>query len=370
MNNEYSDFFTYLSWRGDIPFTASPFNAVDALILCQIAYLDLECAVPKCENSAILLKNAARLHEELRAKKIGLMINEQTAELFFEAAKTKRFGDIALCDVVNKYDEKSEEQFFALTFLLDKHTAFVAFRGTDDTIVGWKEDFNLAFVTPLPAQKDALAYLTDEAGMSFIKKVIVGGHSKGGNLALYASAQMTNYKDKIASVYNFDGPGFSSDMLSSPPFRAIENITHSYYPQLSIIGQLFSHFESYTVVKSNAQFIMQHDPFSWAVGALGFEEKEDFEAGSKYFHKTFNEWYISLEKDKREQFVNALFAPLAETDYKNLSSLSSHWLQASSAILKALNEMDNDIKLQTKEIIASLFSVAQKNFGVLIAKNS
>lgn len=366
--NDSSDFFDYLDWRGDISFDSSPFNAVDALLLCQIAYLDLASATPKCENSAILLKDAARLHQELRLQRAGLMISAKTADLFFRAAKTERFGNVMMSEAVDKYDEKTEEQFSAITFTFQKENELVVFRGTDDTIIGWKEDFNLAFIDEIPAQKDALLYLEEEASLPYIKKVFVAGHSKGGNLALYAAAHLTKYRDKIAGIYNFDGPGFAKEMLLSPQFKAIEKLTHSFYPELSIIGQLFSHFENYTVVKSSSQFLAQHDPFSWGIKARGFDEVGELETGSKYFHKTFNEWFIALGKEKREQFVNALFSPFSNIEYKNLSSLSSDWLHSSAAIIKAINEMDSDLKAQTKEIIFSLFSVARGNIGVLISQ--
>ena len=363
---EFSDFFDYLEWRGDLTLEKSPFNAVDALILCQIAYLDLTKAT--AENRAVCLRDAARLHGDVRRQKVGLVINEKTAELFFRAAESARFGGVMMTDVADKYDEQSEEQFSAITFIIEEGTAFIAFRGTDDTIVGWKEDFNLAFADEIPAQKDALLYAAGELSAPNITRVYIGGHSKGGNLALYAAAHVVDCREKVCAVFNFDGPGFTKETLSTPQFKAIEGITHSFYPQLSIIGQLFSHFDDYCVVKSSGQFLMQHDPFTWHLRATGFEEVAALEAGSIYFYQTFNEWFAALEKEKRAQFVNALFAPLAETDCKSLSALSANWLQASSAIMKAVNEMDSEVKAESWKIISSLFAVAQKNFGVLIAQ--
>ena len=364
MSKDFPDFFDYLDWRGDLDFAKSPFNAVDALILCQISYLALDSVVPKAAGSAIFMRDAAAFRPNLKSP--GLVINERTADLFFRAAKTARFGGVMMCDYAEKYDEAREEQFAALTFVLDKKTQFVAFRGTDDTITGWKEDFNLAFLNDIPAQKDALEYLTESASGKY--RVIVGGHSKGGNLAIYAAANCVKYRKNIDGVYNFDGPGFSADTLKSAEFREIEAITHSFYPQMSIIGQLFEHFERYTVVKSNAQFLMQHDPFSWKIRARDFEEQSALDSASEYFHKTFCEWFVALEKDKREQFVNALFAPISQSDFKNLSALSANWLDAAAFMFRSASEMDSEVKNEAWKTLSSFFSVAQKNFGALISQ--
>ena len=349
-------------------FDASPFNAVDALILCQLSYLDFTNVVPSADGSAICLRDAAERHGEIASQNVGLVINEQTAELFFRAASSARFSDVMMCGAVDKYSEESEEQFCAVTFVLNKDAAFVAFRGTDDTIVGWKEDFNLAFMTNIPAQKDALAYLESAADDGAIRRIYVGGHSKGGNLALFAAANLAKNREKLIAIYNFDGPGFLQETLSAQKFRAIEPITQSYYPQLSIIGQLFAHFPRYTVVKSSGQFLMQHDPFTWHLAALGFCEKAELEAGSAYFYKTFNEWFATLEKKEREEVVNALFAPLSNIDYKNLSALSSNWLDASVSIMKAINAMNPDVKNETWKVLSSIFPLMQKNIATLIAQ--
>ena len=368
MKKEYADFFDYLVWRGDLNFEQSPFNAVDALLLSQLSYLDFSTAVPHAEASAIRMKDCARLHEEIRAQDAGLMINERTPRLFFEAAKSERFGDVLMSDFVSKHDEASEEQFCAITFTLDKDSVFVAFRGTDDTLMGWKEDFNLSFLTDIPSQKDAADYLQEQSSAPYVKRVFVGGHSKGGNLSLYAASHLKNYGEKLCAVFNFDGPGFLKETLERSEYQAIKGKTFSFYPQLSIIGQLFEHFENYAVVKSSAQFLSQHDPFTWHLAARGFEQVESLEAGSVYFHKTFNEWAVSLDSESREQFVSALFEPLLESSYKSLSEMSENWLFALGSVIHATSEMDSDIKKEARKVLQGLLSVAKGNFGVLIAK--
>ena len=128
--------------------------------------------------------------------------------MFEQAAKTNRFGSIELHDYINSVDTKTQTQFGAITFSLDKNNHYVAFRGTDNTIVGWKEDLNLAVQQEVPAQKRATSYLSDIAS-KYSGKLIVGGHSKGGNLALYSVFKAEkSIKDRIEKRVGFDGPGF------------------------------------------------------------------------------------------------------------------------------------------------------------------
>ncbi len=347
------DFFEYIKWRGDLTFNDSPFNEVDALILCQIAYLNFSGLVKEEGLTYEKLAESFKLAPDFsERKKVGLLINAKTSDLFIEICKTKRFKSIVMQEYYSKYDENTEEQFCAITNRIedkDKNT-FVIFRGTDDTIIGWKEDFNLAFMESVPSQKDALLYLKKVINRSDVHKVIVAGHSKGGNLSLYACANLEGAEySKIEKIYNFDGPGFSKEDIKSSSFRCIKEKTFSYYPQTSIIGMLFEHFSNYKVINSSENLVMQHDPFSWNVAAKTFEYKAKLDKISSYFYKRFNKWYLSLDKEKRKQFVDSLFDALNASNAKNLSSISEHFFSSTAAIIKAFADMDDKVR---KENIA------------------
>ena len=347
------DFFEYLKWRGDLDFDVSPFNEVDALILCQIAYLNFSELVKEEGLTYEKLAESFKLAPDFsERKKVGLLINAKTSDLFFEVCKTKRFNSVIMKEYYSKYDEKKEEQFCAITnYIGDKdRTIFVVFRGTDDSIIGWKEDFNLAFMDRVPSQKDALLYLKKVINSEKVNKVIVAGHSKGGNLSIYACANLEGAESaKVEKIYNFDGPGFSKEDIKSSKFRCIKERTFSYYPQSSIIGMLFEHFSNYKVINSSENLVMQHDPFSWNVTARNFEYKDKLDKISSYFYKRFNSWYLSLDKEKRKQFVDSLFDTLAASNAKSLSSLSEHFFSSAAAIIKAFADMDGDVR---KENIA------------------
>ena len=365
-----ADFFDYLTWRGDLTFEESSLTDVDALIFCQLAYLNFKGIISENFDKRISLNEVASIFArdlENGRGNLGLVINKKTIDLLFECAKTKRFCNIDLCGYVDSYSQALEEQFSALTFVENKNTAFVAFRGTDDTIVGWKEDFNLAFKTIVPAQADSLLYLMEAKQRVKCKSFYSGGHSKGGNLAIFSAAHLPkSLKKKISAVYNFDGPGFLRCELCKGEFKEILSRTRSFFPNGSIIGMLFEHDSHYTTVLSNGTFIMQHDPFTWEILGPNFTECEELDKASLFFNLTFNEWFISLEESKRAEFVETLFSVLEATNAQTNSELAENWIKSAGAILKALAGLDKDIRKSAIETFGSFFKLAKDGIPSLI----
>ena len=214
-----SSLFEYLNWRGDLPFESVAFGEVDSLILSILSYVDYTGFVS--EDFNIKKKPHVLLtvtKDFLRAQNgaipsMGLIIPKETVTLLARAAKTARFGLIRPFAYVNKICDESQKQFSAISFLLGNGDVFVSFRGTDDTLVGWKENFNMSFMHPVPAQSDAAEYL-ESVALHTDGKIYVGGHSKGGNLAVYAAVKANAAtKARIENVYNNDGPGFDADFI-------------------------------------------------------------------------------------------------------------------------------------------------------------
>ena len=355
-----ADFFDYLSWRGDLDFSSSPFNEIDALIFTQLVYLNFDSIVSDSFEEKISLKDLAQKFKDSEdfetRKNVGLVINEKCVDLLFECAKTVRFGNVFVSGYVNKYNASIEEQFSAVLFSSNDFR-FVSFRGTDDTIVGWKEDFNLAFMDQIPAQKDALLYL--KKSLQLGKNVFAGGHSKGGNLAIYAAAKLEpQEKEKISLVYNFDGPGFLQEILHEDDFKSIEKKIKSVYPQFSVIGMIFHHFDNFSVVKSNQKYILQHDPFSWGLCAKSFDTNEALDRGSQHFYKTFNSWFEKLTPDKRFEFIDTFFNVLESPAATNLSELAENWGKNSLQIVKAIASLDRGTRKSTLHTALSIFKEA------------
>ena len=241
-----ANIFDYMQWR-DLEITKQvEFNEIDNLILSRLSYFPLDGLF--IDNEKIQLNQIYKKYKERRI--VGHILQKEDLKLFPILASSIRFGNILLSDYINKIDSKLEKQFSAITIYLPDETMYVAFRGTDNTIIGWKEDFNMSFSKLVPAQTDAVNYL-ESVAKKYKNRIRVGGHSKGGNLAVYAAAFCNKHvKDKIINVYNNDGPGFCDEVVNSEQYKEIIDRVHTYIPQTSIIGRLLNHEEETIILKS------------------------------------------------------------------------------------------------------------------------
>ena len=363
------DLNDYVEWRGDLSFKNSAFCDVDALVLCQLSYLNFDGLLSDSffqKNSLRELWTAFKSSADYEKRcDLGALISQKTVRLLELCAASERFGNIRACAYVSKIDLDNEEQFSAVTFFEGGLNAnpFVAFRGTDDTIVGWKEDFNLAIEETVPAQRDALEYLESVAKKTR-KKIWVGGNSKVGNLAVYSSAFCEpKIQKRIARVFNFDGPGFRKEIIEDARLIKIIPLLHSYYPSLSIVGMLFRHAGEFTVVQSGESGLMQHEPFSWFVEPRGFKDGGGFDKASQIFYKTFNEWLEAVSKEKRSLVVETLFKVLTAGGAKTNSELEKDWGRQALAIVKAASELDKETRDEILKLVQHLFDVAARNIA-------
>ncbi|MBR5966652.1 MAG: DUF2974 domain-containing protein [Treponema sp.] len=357
----------YVEWRGDLTFKKSAFCDVDALVLCQLSYLNFDGLLSSDfarKTSLWELWTFFKTSDDFEKRSdLGALISKQTVDLLEACAKSARFGKLYVSGYISKIDLQNEEQFSAMTFFDGSFSSnpFVAFRGTDDTIVGWKEDFNLAIEEAVPAQRDALAYL-EGAAKKTRGKIFVGGHSKGGNLAVYASAFCApKCKKRIARVFNFDGPGFRKEIIGDARLKQILPLLHSYYPKFSIVGMLFRRAGQYSIVDSPVQGLMQHEAFNWLLGPSGFVTLDGFDAASDIFHKTFNEWLEGISKEKRALVIETLFKVLTAGGAKTNSDLGKDWFKQALAIVKAAGELDKETRDEVLKLVQHLFDVAARN---------
>jgi len=242
-----SNIVDYVDWRGDLTLKASAFNEIDALILTQLAMIDLDGIVPSPKDGGdVSLSDAAAAFfaDKKRSETpLGLIIPKEIIPLFGKLGKSRRFSEMRLCAYVNNTDVDAEQQFSAITVRLGDGSVFVSFRGTDDTLVGWKEDLNLAFLPSIPSQVEAVTYF-DNIGKRMRGAIRVGGHSKGGNLAVFSAVKCrNNLRKRIREVYNFDGPGFSREFLSLPAYHDLDGRIKTVVPQSSLVGMLFENDE-------------------------------------------------------------------------------------------------------------------------------
>lgn len=369
-----ADMMDYLDWRGDLTFENSPFNEVDNLILSQLAYVNFDGIVPGITyDETVTLTDACTLFFKMHSEK-EVLNNKSFIRLapmvMKKMAETKRFKDIRLCKYVNNIDYVLEKQFSALHILLDTKTLYVAFRGTDDTLIGWKEDFNMSFMTAVPAQLEAVTYLNHTV-LSAPYDLIIGGHSKGGNLAIYASVNCeSTIKERIITVYNNDGPGFNEAMIASLNYQEMLPKIRTIVPQSSIVGMLLEHEEEYTIVKSKQTGIMQHDAMSWEILGTHFVYTDTVSKGSKILDTTLKSWLNNLDEVQRAEFVDAFFSLLDATGAKTLPDLTVSTIGHINQMIKTFNALDDTTKEMLTKVIKALTFAYYTSFKQSLSQKS
>lgn len=320
-----ADMFDYLMWRGDIPFAKVGLTPVDALLLSTLSYIDYSGIVSDTPFNRRFLRDVAAAFLQLPDCEERVRV-KQDIELLQMAAETERFGSVGVTFYRSVFDAEKEIQFAAITFLLDDGTAVLAYRGTDYTLVGWKEDFNMTFQESIPAQHEALRYLEDFAQVWFAindvpdtelemekqmrtsAALVLTGHSKGGNLAVYAAARTKElYQQRILEIHNQDGPGFPEPMMKDEGYQRIVPKIFTFIPQSSVVGRLLEHEEPYIVVKSKQIGPLQHDPYSWEILGRDFIYLEEINESSKFIDQTLKNWLTSMNVEERNQLVDVIF---------------------------------------------------------------
>ena len=361
----------YLDWRGDLTLAERGFNEVDNLLMAELCFLDFSGIVPADFSAPVFLPDAMRQYDAARPQEtMGVLVPEQIPELGHKMAASRRFSDLTLCAYVSRTDEETQTQFSALTILLPDKTAYIAFRGTDDTIVGWKEDFNMAFTPEIPAQRYAADYLQQAAAALAFRPLLVGGHSKGGNLAVYAAVFCGEAIQKqIRAVYNNDGPGFYASLLELPEHRRIAGKITTLLPESSVVGMLLEHEEAYQVVRSTQIGLMQHDGFSWQVVGDHFIHLDGFSREGKVIDETLESWEGSLSPKQREAFADALYAVLTASGAKTLSDLNGDKLKSAVTMLKTYSNLDRETRQLLSGSLRALVGSYAKNVADDVQKN-
>lgn len=301
-----ADMFDYIRWRGDIPFSQVPPTPVDMLIFSTLAYVRLEGVVTERLQLTALFRVAVKTllalpDAEKRCR------NENDLVLLNAAAESERFGNVRLTYYRDVFIPEEDTQFAAVSYLLDDGTACLAFRGTDNTLVGWKEDFNMTFQDSIPAQRLAKEYVQAFLEVHRVP-VRLTGHSKGGNLAVYAAAKSrSEIQGQILEVYNFDGPGFTAPMMTDTGYRNVIPKIRTYVPQSSVFGMLLEREEPHRIIRSSQIGLLQHDPYSWEVLGGGFVLEESLTADSRFLDRTFKTWLAGMTSEERNEFFDTVF---------------------------------------------------------------
>ncbi len=343
-------------------FAERPLGGVDSLIFSQLSYLNLEQFVPHADQRrpSVTLgqlasaENCDALCENVRAA-------DRNRKLLLAIARSPRFRDVGVNYHVSRLDTVREEQFSAVTFLFADGSAYVAFRGTDATLIGWKEDFNMAFSDTVPSQIASVGYL-NEVGRLVKGSLIVGGHSKGGNLAVYAAMHCkSGIRGRITDVFSHDGPGFREGVFQSEAYSSVKPLIRPYMPQTSVVGMLLEQHETYTVVKSGQIGIMQHDPFTWLIKDNDFHYLEGLDSLALFNDKVIQTWLNAMTDSDRERFVDALYGVIEATGATTLNDLTDDLWDKAKAAMEAARGLDEDTSRFVSQTLKYLVTVSVQN---------
>lgn len=348
----------YLDWRGDLTFEQSPFNEVDNLILACFSYLDLdEMAEVKNGNTLSVEELFAafsrrEMKKDLKAESAFL---QNTPVLLEKMACAERFRKCTVWGFVNEILSSQAQQFAAVTIGLDDGTTYISFRGTDDTIVGWKEDFNLSNGV-VPSHRKALEYL--ETHGTYIQSMLrIGGHSKGGNLAMYAALQCEEeIQEKILTVYDNDGPGFPEGFFYVRDTEKILKKVTRIIPEASVIGMLLTHQKEPVIIGSTQKGILQHDAFTWEIMGPSFIRKEGLTRKAETMDLRLHKWIDGMNEEQRAHLITELFSVLEATGAETIQQILDGGVKSLAAMAWRLDKLEPESKAMVQELITGLFA--------------
>ncbi len=347
----------YLRKFGERTFAEMPFNSIDNLILSQLSY---------CEYDDVSRRLPLPLKELTGQVSYGIM-EDNNKKLFRLTAGMPRFRESIAFDYVDELSENETKQFSAITFLLADGSAYVAFRGTDSTVTGWKEDLLLAFESPVPAQKRAREYLNNVA-LTLSCPLRVGGHSKGGNLAIYASSFCSpETRRRITDVYTNDGPGFTKEVLNDPGYKELSSRIHRLIPESSFIGVLMDSDTDCTIIDSDSVSIFQHNPYTWKTEGCRFIQKPTTTMSSKLLNNSFREWLRGLDSQKLRFLSDTVFDILGAGDARTLHDWRTNAASMVSSV-QALNRLDPEDRKRAGELLSALLNAAKAEGSASISK--
>lgn len=335
----------YLEWRGDVPITnETPLNEVDSIILARFSYLIFDRI--KMEEKETI-KSISDKMKDFKNEEFRYNGDKQ---LITNLGLSRRFRDMLVTDFIENNERESEKQFGAITVHTKENELYVSFIGTDATIYGWKEDFNMAFMENVPCQVEGEKYLEMIAKKYPNSKIRIGGHSKGGNVAIYSAVTASEeVKDRIIKVYNYDGPGFSKQFIESHNEKSIIKKITTYFPQDSVIGRIMNHKEKYLVALSTEKGIYQHDIYSWQVMGTDLIYST-LTSSSEAMNKTVSNWLENTTVEQRKMFFDTLFDLFYSTEAKTFGEMSKNLTTNLPIIYKRYEEISPEDKKTATEM--------------------
>jgi len=336
-----------------------PFNEVDSLILSQLSYYHYaKSEFGKTEFSSTIAEFLMQYGEEAVHELMTIKNDQKLSEILKRGG---RHGGLRACGYVEILDAEFGDcgkQFAAITFEIEKGIYYIAYRGTDNSVTGWKEDTNLSFSREIPAQKEAVLYaqkMMDQLEGRFY----LGGHSKGGNMAIYTVMKLPEkYRQRIDAVYNHDGPGFFREVYESEAYRAVRSMIYKSVPQSSLIGMIWEADDNYRVVKSSAEGFFQHDPYTWLVEDTDFVRVEAVDSFSMHITHVMNSWLEEIDFADRKRMIDAVFSVISASGVSLFNEFSEQRRQKIKALLVGITDVESDDRKLVFSAVRRLFSIS------------
>ena len=342
-----------------------PFNELDVLALTELTYLPFDRIVPQGDTTGIPVRLSDAM--ELIDRTTDFIVSNQHLQLVDELATSKRFKNIKLLNYVDEYDPDVQKQFAAMTYRLSLDTYLVVFRGTDDTLIGWKEDFHMTYMDHVPAQKRAASYL-QHVMKEFPKgRFLVAGHSKGGNLATYACSYLPDSLfERVDAIYSYDAPGLNKAIIETEGYQRTSPYIRRFVPQGSIVGMMLEVPEPTTIVKSRAfGGFAQHDAFTWEIKDYSFVTVSETSPDSQQTDLTLKQWVRETSAEERKKFFDTFFGIFLDAGITSINDLTDlKQLAKAKEILQ--NAQDSDpteremLERLAKQLIDTRFQAWKK----------
>lgn len=334
----------YLRNNGNVDLDAMPLNDIDKLILAQMIYSDFDRAFAWPEKPVVLKEALPTLGmvtgEADSLERRFIFKHDDDEKLIRLLIDSSRISTMQVIGYVNKLEVERELQFAAVALLVGDGTVLIAYRGTDDTLIGFKEDCNMAFVAPVPSQTEALAFLSRVAGQTPLP-IRLCGHSKGGNLSVYAATFCDDaIRSRIREVVSFDGPGLSEIDADTAGYQQIHDRVRVIMPRGSIVGLLFSQRARITYIRSQKQDLLQHYTYYWQIDGTGFELANSPTIGGAYTAETIRRFIDGLTMEEREMFIEAIYTIAKSTKADTWAELIEDWRHSTVQVVKALRDID------------------------------
>ena len=319
----------YLIFRGDLSFETCPVNEIDEMVFASMGKANFSEVLG--ENETADFGDVFNAYFSMQGKdenaSMGLLASPVMMKTLHRISLCPRYSGVKVSHFVNIINEEHTEQLSALTVHGPDGKIYVTFRGTDDTLVGWKENCMLAVLYRVPAQRDAAEYL-DTIARCFSGPLVLCGHSKGGNLAIYAAAKARPAVQKrIEKIISYDGPGFMNEFLSQAGYQRIKDKIITMVPESSIVGMLMDTAGRTEVIACEKDGPAAHDIFMWGLGPDAFVRAGELSEKSRKFHKAINKTIEGMTTPERYELVDELFQVLSSTGAVTLSDFTDHTLK-------------------------------------------